>query len=108
MKKWFQKKNKISNRNHSIYTVPLIEEILKDNKITTKELNEIIVIDGPGSFTGVRLGITVAKMLAYTLNIKIKAISSIEALAAGKNENKMIITISDPKVNTLASLIMVN
>lgn len=95
--KMITKKEQISNRNHSIYTVPLIEEILKDNKITTKELNEIIVIDGPGSFTGVRLGITVAKMLAYTLNIKIKAISSIEALAAGKNENKMIITISDPK-----------
>ena len=36
------KKEQISNRNHSIYTVPLIEEILKDNKITTKELNEII------------------------------------------------------------------
>ena len=95
--KMISKKEQISNRNHSIYTVPLIEEILKDNKITTKELNEIIVIDGPGSFTGVRLGITVAKMLAYTLNIKIKAISSIEALTAGKNENKMIITISDPK-----------
>lgn len=91
------KKEQVSNRNHSIYTVPLIEEILKENNLTTKDLNEIIVIDGPGSFTGVRLGITVAKMLAYTLNIKIKTISSIEALAAGKNINKMIINIRDPK-----------
>lgn len=95
--KIISKKEQISNRNHSIYTVPLIDEILKENKLTTKDLNEIIVIDGPGSFTGVRLGITVAKMLAYTLNIKIKSISSIEAIAAGKQENKMIITISDPK-----------
>lgn len=95
--KMITKKEQISNRNHSIYTIPLIEEILKENEITTRDLNEIIVIDGPGSFTGVRLGITVAKMLAYTLNIKIKTISSIEALASGKNENKMIITITDPK-----------
>ena len=91
------KKEQISNRNHSIYTIPLIEEILRENQITTRDLNEIIVIDGPGSFTGVRLGITVAKMLAYTLNIKIKTISSIEALASGKNALKMIITITDPK-----------
>lgn len=95
--KMITKKEQISNRNHSIYTIPLIEEILKENEITTRDLNEIIVIDGPGSFTGVRLGITVAKMLAYTLNIKIKAISSIEALASGKNALKMIITITDPK-----------
>ena len=95
--KLVSKKEQISNRNHSIYTVPLIEEILKENSLTTKDLNEIIIIDGPGSFTGVRLGITVAKMLAYTLNIKIKTISSIEALAAGKNINKMIINIRDPK-----------
>lgn len=95
--KMISKKEQISNRNHSIYTVPLIEKILKENNLTTKDLNEIIVIDGPGSFTGVRLGITVAKMLAYTLNIKIKSISSIEALAAGKTEQKMIITIADPK-----------
>ena len=95
--KMISKKEQISNRNQSIYTVPLIEKILKENNLTTKDLNEIIVIDGPGSFTGVRLGITVAKMLAYTLNIKIKSISSIEALAAGKTEQKMIITIADPK-----------
>ena len=36
-------------------------------------------------------------MLAYTLNIKIKSISSIEAIAAGKKESKMIINIADPK-----------
>ena len=94
--KILSKKEQISNRNHSIYTVPLIDEILKENKIETKDLNEIIVIDGPGSFTGVRLGITVAKMLAYTLNIKIKTISSIEAIAAGKNGDNLIVNIPDP------------
>ena len=95
--KILSKKEQISNRNHSIYTVPLIDEILKENKIEIKDLNEIIVIDGPGSFTGVRLGITVAKMLAYTLNIKIKTISSIEAIAAGKNGDNLIVNIPDSK-----------
>lgn len=95
--KLITKKDQLSNRNHSIYTVPLIKEILDENKIDVKNLNEIIVIDGPGSFTGVRLGITVAKTLAYTLNIPIKCLSSIEALAASSNSQKAIIIVEDPK-----------
>ena len=92
------KKEKISNRNHSIYTVPLIDEVLKDNNMIPKDLNEIIVINGPGSFTGVRLGITVAKTLGYTLNIPVKVISSIEALAVSDNIVKdKIIVINDSK-----------
>ena len=95
--KLITKKDQLSNRNHSIYTIPLIKEILDENKIDVKNLNEIIVIDGPGSFTGVRLGITVAKTLAYTLNIPIKCLSSIEALAVSSNSQKAIIIVEDPK-----------
>lgn len=94
--KLISKKEHLSNRSHSIYTVPLIEEILNINNLEPKDLNEIIVIDGPGSFTGVRLGITVAKTLAYTLNIPIKCISSIEAVGINTT-GKKIITIKDPK-----------
>lgn len=95
--KLITKKDQLSNRNHSIYTIPLIKEILDENKIDVKNLNEIIVIDGPGSFTGVRLGITVAKTLAYTLNIPIKCLSSIEVLAVSSNSQKAIIIVEDPK-----------
>lgn len=95
--KLITKKEQLSNRNHSIYTLPLIKEILDENNIDVKKINEIIVIDGPGSFTGVRLGITVAKTLAYTLSIPVKCLSSIEALAVSSNSKKAIIIVEDPK-----------
>lgn len=95
--KLIMKKEKNSNREHSIYTVPLIDEILKENNLKPKDLKQIIVINGPGSFTGVRLGITVAKTLAYTLKIPIKQITSIEALGVSSNIQNKIITISDAK-----------
>lgn len=87
-----------SVKNHSIYLIPTIKNVLSDNNIEIKDINEIIVINGPGSFTGVRLGVTVAKTLAYTLNIKIKTITSIDALAVSDNtlEGKTVI-IKDNK-----------
>ena len=85
------KKIKESDRNHSIYVMPMIEEILSVNEITTSYLNEIIVVNGPGSFTGVRLGVTIAKTLAYTLDIPIKTITSLESYAVSieSNDNKL-------------------
>jgi len=68
-------KKELSSNKHSSYTVPTINDILKEKNITIKELNEVIVINGPGSFTGVRIGILLAKILGYTLNIPIKSIS---------------------------------
>lgn len=90
-------KEKESEKSHSIYLVPMIDEILKGNNIECQDLSEILVVNGPGSFTGIRLGVTVAKTLAYTLNIPIKTISSIEAISASIKDDNKIITISDTK-----------
>lgn len=70
-------KNK-DTKNHSEICIPLLERILEKNNITVHNLNEIIACIGPGSFTGIRLGVTISKTLAYTLNIPIKTITSIE------------------------------
>jgi len=88
---------KESINSHSIYTMPMIKEILDKNNITTNDLNQIEVINGPGSFTGVRIAVTIAKTLSYTLNIPIKSISSIEALAVSSNKGKKLVTIKDLK-----------
>lgn len=89
---------KESTQNHSVYTMPMIESILNNNKIDVKKLSEIIVVNGPGSFTGVRIGVTIAKTLAYTLNIPIKTITSLLAYAVSLDSNdKKVITISDMK-----------
>ena len=90
---------KESSRNHSVYTVNMIDQILKNNNIDTHYLNEIIVVNGPGSFTGVRIGVIIAKTMAYTLNIPIKTITSLEAISLGTDNNldKKIVTIKDLK-----------
>ena len=89
---------KESTQNHSVYTMPMIESILNKNEIDVKKLSEIIVVNGPGSFTGVRIGVTIAKTFAYTLNIPIKTITSLLAYAVSLDSNdKKVITISDMK-----------
>ena len=91
------KEEKKTIHSHSEFLVPLIKKILDNNNLKPQDLNQILVVNGPGSFTGIRLGITVAKTLAYTLNIPIKTITSIEALACSIDDKDKIITISDNK-----------
>lgn len=82
------KRELINKKNNSEYLFPLIKDLIED-----KVIEEIIVVNGPGSFTGVRLGVTIAKTLAYTLNIPIKTITSLEVLAIS-NKTKYV-AISD-------------
>ena len=63
--------NKIIQANeqsHSTLTMPSIEKILKEENITVQNLKEIFVVNGPGSFTGVRIAVTIAKTFAFTLS----------------------------------------
>jgi len=73
-------KEKLDNRL-SEYTLPRIEEMLKIKGISIDEISKIIVVNGPGSFTGIRIGLTIAKTLAWAKNIPIIPISSLEAMA---------------------------
>ena len=72
-------KTKESEYSHSIYTMPLIESLFKENNLDIHDLKKIIVINGPGSFTGIRIGLSIAKTMAYALNIDINTISSLTA-----------------------------
>lgn len=63
---------------HSKTTMPILVKLLNDNKIDVHDIHDIVVVNGPGSFTGERLGVTIAKTLAYTLNIPIRTITSLE------------------------------
>ncbi len=83
---------------HSIYVTKYIEDILKDNNFLPKDINEVIVVNGPGSFTGIRIGVTIAKMFAYLLNIRIVSITSLKARIIGKNSTYLLSTI-DAKHN---------
>lgn len=81
-------KEKLSTKNNSEVLFPTIKELIDGKKI-----DEIIVVNGPGSFTSVRLGVTIAKTLAYTMDIPIKTITSLEVLAI--SSEKLKVGISD-------------
>lgn len=75
--------NSLVERNHSVYMMPAIEEALNQEGLSLSHLKGIAVGKGPGSYTGVRIGITVAKTMAWTLKLPVAGVSSLEALAAG-------------------------
>ena len=66
---------------HSIGTMPAIEELLKKADIKPNEIDAIAIANGPGSYTGVRIGVTIGKTLAWTLKIPIVSVSSLQVLA---------------------------
>lgn len=68
-------------KNHSVRAMPAIEQLMRDCEIKPKDLDKIVVAKGPGSYTGVRIGVTIAKTLAWTLNIPISGVSSLKVLA---------------------------
>ena len=80
-------KTQESEYSHSIYTMPMIENIFKENDLNITDLEKVIVINGPGSFTGIRIGLSIAKTLAYALNIKINTLSSLTAYLVSNNTN---------------------
>ena len=60
----------------SAVCLPTIIQILEDTKKTKNDISDIVVVNGPGSFTGVRLGVTIAKTIAYTREIPITTLTS--------------------------------
>jgi len=71
---------------HSSMIMPMLAELLSDLDLNINQLSDIIVVNGPGSFTGIRLGCTIAKTLAFTLQIPIRVMSSLLIKAVSNTE----------------------
>ena len=69
--------------------LPEIVSLFTKTNLTAKDIDKIIVVNGPGSFTGIRIGITIAKVYAWSLNIPITTITSLEAMALSSDEEKV-------------------
>lgn len=74
-----------------------IERVLEKAKISIKELNGISVASGPGSYTGLRIGVATAKGLCYSLKIPLIAIDSLTALAALDDSNQTKCAVIDAR-----------
>ena len=70
-----------ARQRQSELMIPEIENIFKKNHVNPKDVGEILVTVGPGSYTGVRIALTIAKVYGYALNIPVYAFSSLEVLA---------------------------
>lgn len=78
-------------KNLSTYAVSKIADMFEKVNLKPNDVDKIIVVNGPGSFTGIRVGISIAKTMAWALKKEITAITSLEAMAVST-------TIKDYKV----------
>lgn len=67
--------------------LPRIVSMFENNNLKAQDIDKIIVVDGPGSFTGIRIGLTIAKVYAWSLNIPITTIKSLDAMAVSSDNN---------------------
>lgn len=74
-------------------TLPKIVEMFTNNNLSPKDVDKIIVVNGPGSFTGIRIGVTIAKVFAWTLKIPITTILSLEAMSISSETNSYHVPI---------------
>ena len=77
----YDERNILMKHIHSEKLVPMIEELLNSNSVKTNELDWIAVSNGPGSFTGLRIGMTTAKGLAFASNLPILPVPTFDALS---------------------------
>ncbi|MFV1958536.1 MAG: tRNA (adenosine(37)-N6)-threonylcarbamoyltransferase complex dimerization subunit type 1 TsaB, partial [Planctomycetota bacterium] len=75
--------------------LPATRDLLAQAGLAPADLAFVVVDLGPGSFTGVRVGVTAAKTLAWALSIPVTGISSLEALAAAAPPHREVLALRD-------------
>lgn len=84
-------------RNHSEKIMPVIEQALSETNLNLKDINLIVCDKGPGSFTGIRIGVGTVIAFQDSLNIPCVGISSLEALAYNTNNQGLICSLINAK-----------
>jgi len=82
---------------HSEKLLPLIDKVLNSENKTLKDLTHLACTIGPGSFTGIRIGIATIKAFAKALNTPVFAVSSLDVLAYINTDDDYVISIMDAK-----------
>ncbi len=88
-------------RNHSEKIMPVIEQALLESNLTLQNIDLIVCDKGPGSFTGIRIGVGTVLAFKDSLNIPCIGISSLQALAYNINDNGIICSLIDAKNNNV-------
>ncbi len=86
-----------ADRYHSACLIPTIAEILQKNNLTMQDIQAVGVNIGPGSFTGIRACLTVARVMGQSLDIPVVGIPSLEIIAGINKTEKNSIVILDAR-----------
>lgn len=78
---------------HSKYATSYVKRVIDEAGIDANDIDNILVVNGPGSFTGVRIGVTIAKTYGYFINKEIIPVSSLKALAISSNNNGNVMSV---------------
>lgn len=93
-------KNELDDgKTHSENLMPLLDGLLKRNSLDIKDIEMIACTVGPGSFTGIRIGVATIKPIAEVLNVKVASVMSLEALARNVENKEIIVSLIDARNN---------
>lgn len=81
--------------------LPIIDNGLKCCNLKLENIDKIFVVNGPGSFTGIRVGVTVAKTISWALKKDIIPLSSLELIATTNTSKKYIVPMIDARRNNV-------
>lgn len=78
---------------HSKYATSYVKKVIDDAGIDANDIDKIFVVNGPGSFTGVRIGVTIAKTYGYLINKNIVPVSSLKSLAISSCQKTTVMSV---------------
>lgn len=91
---------------HSQTLMPMVEDAINESKISVKDIDLFAITNGPGSFTGVRIGISCVKGMADALSKNCVAVSTLEAIAEPlKNQDVIACAVMDARCNQVYTAI---
>ena len=88
-----------NGRTHSENLMPLVDEIIKRNNMDIKDIELLGCTVGPGSFTGIRIGVASIKPIAEVLNIKVASVTSLEVLSKNVDDESNRVCLIDARNN---------
>lgn len=87
------------DKDLSSFTLPKIKELFDNCHLKLNDIDKIIVVNGPGSFTGIRIGVTIAKVMAWSLKKEIITISSLDAMANSSEKDVYVVPFINARRN---------
>lgn len=78
---------------HSKYATSYVKKVIDEALIDANDIDKILVVNGPGSFTGVRIGVTIAKTYGYLIKKNIVPVSSLKSLAISSNQKGTVMSV---------------